>query len=224
MQAAAAATAEASAPSGSSSSSPSSTPSSSNASSSAAAAASVTGYYVLKTGEHLGQGLQVVPSSKALSTLLERNKPYLSPPGQQQQQGQQPAAVQPPYRGSSKSSSSKSSSSSTTSVSAAAAAAAGVPPPPRPFICVQQYITNPLLVQGRKFGLRLWVLALGPKPFRAYLYREGLVLFCKEQYNADMEAVQLHGAAAQVGVSKGRQNSQTHVAFCESTSQYSFQL
>jgi hypothetical protein len=74
-----------------------------------------------------------------------------------------------------------------------------VHPPPRPFICVQQYITSPLLVQGRKFGLRLWVLALGPKPCRGYMYHEGLVLFSKEQYNADMEAVQLHGAAAQVG-------------------------
>jgi hypothetical protein len=157
-----------------------------------------------------------MPSSKALSTLLERNKPYLSPPGQPQQQ-QQPLYSTTSSNTSSNDSDSDSSkaasgsskfsgntpssaSASAAAAAAAATAAAGVPPPPRPFICVQQYITNPLLVHGRKFGLRLWVLALGPKPFRAYFYHEGLVLFSKEQYNADMEAVQAHGAAAQVGL------------------------
>jgi hypothetical protein len=162
----------------------------------AAAAGPITGYYVLKTGEHLGQGLLVVPSSRALSALLERNKPYLRPPGQQQ---------------SNASSSNGGSSSGSDEPPSKAAAAAATPAGqslPRPFICVQQYITNPLLVQGQKFGLRLWVFALGPKPFRAYLYHEGLVLFSKEQYNADMDAVEAHGAAAQVGLKMQRH---THV-------------
>ncbi|KAF6261381.1 tubulin-tyrosine ligase family-domain-containing protein [Scenedesmus sp. NREL 46B-D3] len=201
---------------------------------SAAAAGRITGYYVLKTAEHLGQGLQVVPSSKALSALLERNKPYLSPPRQQQQQQQghagAAASLRPQHSQTSSSVSSRHSNSTTSSGSdnssstsssgssssclpmppAAATAAAGASVP-RPFICVQQYITNPLLVQGRKFGLRLWVLALGPKPFRAYLYHEGLVLFSKEQYNADLEAVQAHGAATQGHLTNHAQNTSGQV-------------
>jgi hypothetical protein len=76
---------------------------------------------------------------------------------------------------------------------------------PRPFICAQQYVTDPLLVDGRKFGLRLWVLVLGPVPYRAYLHHQGLVLFSGQRYNGDLAAVAAGGSAAsQVGVRGAR--------------------
>ncbi len=44
----------------------------------------------------------------------------------------------------------------------------------------QQYISDPLLIDGRKFGVRLWVLVTGAAPLRAYLSDRGLVLFSTE--------------------------------------------
>jgi hypothetical protein len=50
----------------------------------------------------------------------------------------------------------------------------------------QQYITRPLLLAGRKFHLRLWLLVTGHTPLRAYLHTSGLVLFSSEPYNPDV--------------------------------------
>jgi hypothetical protein len=47
----------------------------------------------------------------------------------------------------------------------------------------QQYITNPLLIQNRKFHLRLWLLVTSHSPLRAYLHSGGLVLFSSEAYD-----------------------------------------
>jgi hypothetical protein len=47
----------------------------------------------------------------------------------------------------------------------------------RPFVVAQRYLTNPLLINGRKFGLRVWVVLTSVDPMRAYLHTNGLVLF-----------------------------------------------
>lgn len=46
----------------------------------------------------------------------------------------------------------------------------------------QLYITNPLLLHGRKFHLRLWVNVTGHRPLRAYMHARGLVLFSSQEY------------------------------------------
>ncbi len=58
------------------------------------------------------------------------------------------------------------------------------PPPPtrhrpgqKPYVLAQRYVARPLLVDGRKFGLRVWVAVTGHSPLRAYLHQNGLVLF-----------------------------------------------
>lgn len=40
---------------------------------------------------------------------------------------------------------------------------------------------DPLLIHGRKFGVRVWVLVSGHSPLRAYLHGNGLVLFADHE-------------------------------------------
>jgi tubulin polyglutamylase TTLL11 len=49
-------------------------------------------------------------------------------------------------------------------------------------LLVQRYIKTPILVDKKKFDLRLYVLIKGFNPIQAYLCDEGLGRFCTEDY------------------------------------------
>ena len=53
----------------------------------------------------------------------------------------------------------------------------------------QRYITNPLLVNDRKFHVRLYLLITSLRPLRAYLHKEGLVLFATSNYTINRESL-----------------------------------
>ena len=55
-------------------------------------------------------------------------------------------------------------------------------PKDKPMI-VQQYITNPLLVDGYKCDLRIYVYVTSFDPLRVYIYNDGVVRFATEKYS-----------------------------------------
>lgn len=51
---------------------------------------------------------------------------------------------------------------------------------------ISRYIENPLLVGGKKFDLRLYVLVTSYRPLKAYQYVHGFARFCNVKYTTDM--------------------------------------
>ncbi len=50
-------------------------------------------------------------------------------------------------------------------------------------VFVQEFITNPLLIQGRKFDVGVYVVITSFEPLRLYALNEVQVRFCPEKYH-----------------------------------------
>ena len=49
-------------------------------------------------------------------------------------------------------------------------------------IIVQRYLNNPMIIDEKKFDLRIYLVLTGMFPMKAYLFEEGLVRFCTQNY------------------------------------------
>ncbi|CAH8471870.1 unnamed protein product [Heterobilharzia americana] len=54
-------------------------------------------------------------------------------------------------------------------------------------VIIQSYVNQPYLINGTKFDIRLYVYVAGFSPFRAYVYREGLVRFASQRYSTSIQ-------------------------------------
>jgi len=52
---------------------------------------------------------------------------------------------------------------------------------------ISRYITNPLLINGHKFDLRIYVVVTSYEPLRVYVYKEGLARFASESYSTKIQ-------------------------------------
>jgi len=51
---------------------------------------------------------------------------------------------------------------------------------------ISRYIEEPLLIGGKKFDLRIYVLVTNYRPLKAYLHSDGFARFCNAKYSSDI--------------------------------------
>ena len=51
---------------------------------------------------------------------------------------------------------------------------------------ISRYIDSPLLIGGKKFDIRLYVLVTSYRPLKSYVYQDGFARFCNTKYSSDL--------------------------------------
>jgi hypothetical protein len=69
-------------------------------------------------------------------------------------------------------------------------------------LVISKYIDNPLLLNGLKFDLRIYVLVTSVEPLRIYIYNEGLVRFASEPYNINSTKTNMYSHLTNYSINK----------------------
>jgi len=81
--------------------------------------------------------------------------------------------------------------------------------PTKESVVVSRYVEKPLLIQGLKFDLRIYVLVTSFSPLRAYIYREGLTRFASKPYSTEEEHLaDVYRHLTNYSINKGAENFQ----------------
>lgn len=75
---------------------------------------------------------------------------------------------------------------------------------------ISRYIDNPLLIGGKKFDLRLYILVTSYRPLKAYLFQHGFCRFCTVKYDtsvAELDNMYVHLTNVSVQKHGGDYNS-----------------
>eukprot|EP00913_Durusdinium_trenchii_P034669 g32432.t1 len=81
--------------------------------------------------------------------------------------------------------------------------------PMKESVVVSRYVEKPLLIQGLKFDLRIYVMVTSFRPLRAYVYREGLTRFASKAYSTDEEHLaDVYRHLTNYSINKGAENFQ----------------
>ena len=71
---------------------------------------------------------------------------------------------------------------------------------------ISKYIENPLLLNGHKFDLRIYVCITSYEPLRIYVYKEGLVRFATERYTMKDAKTNQYNHLTNYSINKKNQN------------------
>ena len=58
--------------------------------------------------------------------------------------------------------------------------------PLREAYVISRYVENPMLVGGKKFDLRIYILVTSYRPLRVYQYKHGFARFCNAKYTSEV--------------------------------------
>jgi len=73
-------------------------------------------------------------------------------------------------------------------------------------VVVSRYIHNPLLINGHKFDLRIYVTVTSVNPLRVYVYKEGLARFASEQYSQSVSKENKFAHLTNYSINKKNEN------------------
>ena len=67
---------------------------------------------------------------------------------------------------------------------------------------ISRYLGSPLLIGGKKFDLRLYVLVTSFRPLKAYIHREGFGRFCTVKYESTIDPDNMYVHLTNVSLQK----------------------
>lgn len=74
-----------------------------------------------------------------------------------------------------------------------------------------KYISDPLLIEQKKFDLRIYILVTGHNPLKVYIYKEGFARIASDEFNLQLEDLSnLYRHLTNVSINKKRRTNKSY--------------